>query len=1322
LDGEEEQEAGGAGSWSLLGFDYQADVSVWLALDLMVGARLTSEMILEHVSEEDVEADVEEMEPESVATSIPMRGYRLIVQAKRRTGNAWTEAKFITLLNHGKRRRSAKQRLDEDPDARYLLVTSAALNAPVHQLGIRRAGAWPAANKAPPKIAALGKDIAGRVAIIGGEDDERLVTDIKELLIERFRVPRAQWKACLNALRDVAWGRMGGDAGGRWTREEVEQVVLEHDGYLVSAPELEVYVKPTNWGDLKQALRTRHAAIIIGQSGSGKTMTSDALWQELKGEIPDLQRVHITHGPDQLRADKTLPPVLYDIEDPWGRFRFEPDSRPWNDQLAPAFQSARHDRLFVATSRIDVALSSGALDTVQRWRVPLDAENYGKQERQRLYRNLTAGLPPELASFTHEREQSVLRQLSLPLEIRKFFDALPGLDRDEIEKNADLALAQAVEQAHRDSIERTVIDQVEARDAVKAAAILWALIKPHGRLSADVLRSIEDPLVDADPSLGSSIGQLINSFVTARNFRQGADGSLAYYHGKVEAGIEAVLAKNSQAVRRTLRTLVDVLVARDEDTGASWGIETAAEIIRLSDRIPDGRPQITRASEDRLDSWLEQKIRAAGNDLETALTLAAAVGSSRNNLSELARWLTHRPDKTFPGLMDWGKPAMNDAWYHRLRADPLVGEVVEAFVRTVLPSDRTSFPKQFGRDLAALAGDLTDAFVDAAATSVGYGYIRNDKVIAAVALTDIDRFEPVVDAAVDARRPTESELTKAAHDRLIIINDEVPEDYAEHLADNDDGATAEAYLEAYVERVRAERGWQAIAAHRHLGALRPYWLRALANEKTVAPAAEELEAAFNAGYGKDNEELVWAVLTKHWDARFADALTDRMVVGDPETDARRAALDCFADHLSKRMPNLIRRLVVGESKARLAQLASDLAHRAARRGHDARKRYDAAREMIAMLPEVFRELASAEVALIEGKAPVMSVDALGVITTITDPPEDVRAMRVRIAQHLNLEVGDDIRWILANSDDNDDALSAIKVAVQREMTAELEAALDHKFAHVAARALTAIAEPLAAPLPQAILERASRDSSPVRKALVAQLKAKPHPEHLAALRVLTGDKWSKYAQRETDDGDYPIARDAAEAIAALPAVPDEVLDQFLNDAKTTEDLNLMRGLLSCVVKHGGNGRQAQVVAMSRKGRRLAVGQAAAYSLLEKYERLADETVALITTDMVLKLPSSIAGSLVVTVGLRGEFRAVDAVADGLAASDDRKIFLSLLAVALHDRDPERSAAITAKLPEGHPARRWAQGEALSIDRPALIDLGDASAVKEALTWMAKSGG
>lgn len=1309
-------DTGGAGGWALKGYDYQVDVSVWLALDLMVASKMTSEMFLEHTSEEDLEAEIDEFEPDPVAKSIPMHGYRLVVQSKRRTGDAWTPTLFINLLNHGDRRKSAKVRLEEDPTARYLLVTSAALNGSLRKLNIRRVGNWPAPTNVPSKIAGVGKDIAGRLAIVGSADDERLVRDIKDLLVESFHVPNARWRDCLAALRDAAGKRMRGEAGGRWTRDEVKQAILDDDGYLADGSEIDTFVKPTNWGDIKQALASRHAIIIVGQSGSGKTATSEALWRDLREEIPGLRRVHITHGAEQLRADTTLPPVLYDIEDPWGRFMFEPDSRPWNDQLAEAFRQSRHDRLIVATSRIDVATTSGALDTVQRWRVGLDAENYGPREKRLLFRNLVGTLPKDLAAFAHDRETYVLKQFELPLEIRKFFDALPDIDRDELRKKPDAVLSDAIGLAHRDSIERTVIEQIEARGAVKAAAIIWALIKPHGRLSVDVLRSLEDALGDSDPDLEDGIARFVASFVSARNLRQGADGSLAYYHGKVEAGIETVLGRHPQVVRRALKTLIDVLVARDDDTGSNWGVRTSAEIIRLSDRIRDARPQIKRVEQDRIDGWIEDQLQSTGQELDRNIALAASVGSPRSNLAEATRWLVHRPDPSFPGLMNWGEPKKDDAWYDRLRQDPAVRSLIENFVRTTLPMDQTAFPKRFAKKAERLAGDLSQAFLDAAKTSVHYGVIRNDDVIAEAALADLDAFEEVVDLAVETLEPTDQERERWARDRLMMENEECPDDYAEHLADDDSGYTAREYLEAFMTQLRSRRGWEAIAKHRHVATLRYYWLRFISNEDNVD--VSEMAGAVASAIGSADEELLWDAVAKHWQAEFETPLLARLVDGHTDNDVRITALGCLLEHQPSRFAIVVARLTEQGETARLAQLASDLAHCAATgRRADRRRRSKAVSAVMHELPEPFREFAKAVIALSDDKTPSMSAEALEAIGAIADVPDDLRVERARLACHLDFGVDADITWLLANSDNKEGALIAIEAAIRSGLTEIIESALDHKFAHVAARALTTIAEPLAAPLPETILGRATRDSSPVRKALVARLKAKPHQGHLQALMLLVTDEWSKWASRGEDDGHYPIAHDAAELLLELASVPDEALDQLIDLAKKTDDTSLMPRALNVVLRHGSETRHAQIVEMSRRGPRLSVGQAAASSLLHEHERLSEATVRTISTKMLVRLPASIAGSLVLVVALRGKDEAVAHAAQALAASEDRRIFLALLSWALRDRDVDQAQKLAGLLPAGHPARLWANGSDKPVDRTSLIDLGDASAVKEVYRWM-----
>lgn len=358
---EEAVGAGGSGGHSIAGYEYQIDVSVWLALDLVLANRLADKLVLEPASEEDIEADLAENEPGRLTSTAALDGNRLVVEAKLRSGDAWTVAGVKALLRHGDARPSAAKRL-QDERTRYLLVTTAGLNGETRGLRVRRAGSWPKpADMAATIKSALPPGSAGRVAIIGNEDEERLATDIKTLLTESFRVPNARLDDCRQALREAARVRIGGAGGGCWMRVQLEQVIRRHDGYIASSPELDHYVYPTNWGELRAAMSDRHAALIIGQSGTGKTMATRKLYDELRKDVLGLARVPITLGPEQLREDSTEPPVLYDVEDPWGRYDFDPKSWPWNDQLAQFFARARPDRMIVATSRLDVAQSAERL-------------------------------------------------------------------------------------------------------------------------------------------------------------------------------------------------------------------------------------------------------------------------------------------------------------------------------------------------------------------------------------------------------------------------------------------------------------------------------------------------------------------------------------------------------------------------------------------------------------------------------------------------------------------------------------------------------------------------------------------------------------------------------------------------------------------------------------------------------------------------------------------------------------------------------------------------------------------------------------------------
>lgn len=1306
----------GAGSASLAGYEYQIDVSVWLALDLILVSRLAEDLILEPATQEDLEATLTDAEPGRLVSRVSMPAYTLIVQAKRRGGDAWTSTTLRTLLEHGSDKRiSAAKRL-KDANSRYLLVTSAGVNGDAQKLKRRRAGTWPKPNAMPSAIAkCIDHDISGRVAVIANQDDERLRGDINRLLTEGCRVPNARLDACRNKLREDARARIARAGGGRWRREELEAVIRVHEGYLASAPELEHYVHPNNWGDLRAAISKESAAIIIGQSGTGKTLATKMLYDELRKEMNGLTRVPIRLGPSQLRDDTTPPPVLYDIEDPWGRFDFDPNSRPWNDQLGDFLAAARPDRMIIATSRLDVAQASGALGTVKPWVIGLEAENYGEAARKRLYRSRIDSLPRDLQPLARGSERQVLDKLATPLEIQKFFDAMRTQDRDGL-KNPPGFVAEAIDRAHQNSIEQTVIEQIEKRDDVRAAAIVWALLTANDKVTRSVLRETEDGLADMDTAMEKGVSPLVDFFLAARNLRQSDGGIITYYHPRVEAGVMRTLQRHQHTVRKTLRRLIDLLVS-DSGPGAEWGAGAAARMLaRAGDQF---RLKPSDSAAAKIDSWLEARLAEGGKEFEAHLELAARAGSAASNSAETARFLLHRPDKSFAGMSSWGRPEQSADWYHARANDPSTKPLVETFIRTILPQDRAHYPASFADELARLSSGLAAAFLDAAGTAVHYGYIGSDDAIAYGALKDIEGFEAVVDMAVDILTPTETELRAAAETRLDIINDVYSDDYAQHLSENDDGFTANEFLKAYVGRVREEKGWKLIVQHRHVDRLRSYWLRAVAEEACEGRLnGEEFTGAFQAGYGTQDEDDLWLALLNVWDPQYFRALETRLREGSSDVRIDHAALACLLEHDHEAFSAIVADLVERGAANRLVEISLGIAYLRRDRSRDGAKYIAAAEAVATQLPQAFGEIYSAAKSLADKETAVLSGAARDVLAAIPDASDRVRALRLKLDGSIALPVEDDVRWALGTSDDSSTAVLAVEAAIRHGMTDEVEAALDHRFAHVAASALTAVAAPIAAPLPARLLAFAAHRASPVRQALVEVLKTKPDPAHQTTLIKLAGDKWSKNTMHYGNDtDDYPIAQTAIAALLDLRPLRDKDEEALYAIATDTSDPDVRDAIFRLLAK-SGIAMQKKLFDLALEPGRAGVRSSAAYALLQAGEQIDQHMVDEITPRLVATRYEPVAGVLAVLLGRRGAIHAVRAAAEELATNSKRRVLLLLIVWLLKDRDQPVAEEIAAMLPAGHKAVAWALGSTLAnVDDAMIADLGDPAVCAEVLRYM-----
>lgn len=1316
-------DSGGSGGSALAGYEYQIDVSVWLALDLLLANKLAQELILEPSSEEDLEADLSGHRPGRVTSALAMDGYRLVVQVKQRSSDAWSVNAIRALLKHGSDGRASAAKRLSSPEIRYLLVTTTGLNGGTRGLSVRHAGAWPKAADMPISIAkALPSGAAGRVAVIGNQDDERLMTNIRALLTQNFRVPNARWEECHKALREEARIRIRGGDYGRWARTDLEDVIRAHDGYIASSPELEHYVHPTNWHDLSSAMLERNAAIIIGQSGTGKTLATRKIYEELRERIPGLSRVLITLGPQQLHADQTAPPVLYDIEDPWGRFDFDPRSRPWNDQLANFLSHATHDRMIIATSRLDVAHSSGALKTVTPWIVSLEAEHYGKNERRRLYGTRINGLPRVLQRVASDAEKSVLDKLGTPLEIQKFFDAMATLARDEL-KNERKFVADAISKAHQDSIERTVIEQIEERNDIPAATVIWALLKANSRISLSTLRNIEEALADRSAHFDEGVAPLIASFVAARNLRQNED-IVTYYHPRVESGIQQALAAHPLATRKALKLLVEVLTCGDGPDQA-WGSGVAVRLVAAVAGMPEIKPSPSTASQDLMDAWLGENTKTSETDLGKHLQLAGAAGSERSTVSELARFLYERPEEGLLGWSYWRVPDRDEAWYERLRSDPTTTTLLDAFIRRVLPTARIRYPRSFSADIKPLTPSLslTEAFLAAASEVVYFGVIDSGDSIAEGALQDIGRSETIVDAAVRARLLDEDAKQQVEREHLAITNGEYSDEYAEHLSNNDDGYTAGEFLEAYVSRIRNDFSWRTIAEHRHASDLLYYWLRDLAISAKDSPIdLLELEGAAQAAYGTAYEHMAWKIVLEQWHAFYLGLLTNRIAMGSEHADAREAALACLAVHAPQQLKSIVDRFAELQDHTSITSMTVDLAALTKPHGWfaDDAPRSQVVNAVIENLPAPFDEIGNAAVSLGSKDAPSLSSDALRMLQGVSGGTGELRRFRLALDQKYSLPVEEDIRWLLANTDNDRVAAEAVNAAARHCMTVELESALHHRFARASAHALKALAESMSAPLPASILQMAEAKGSFVRQALVETLDSKPHHGHLSALLRLAKDSWSSAWTSHGETSHFPIAQSAIDSIVKLGTLATDTVKDLRKIAIETSDPALRYKILGAIAKLADNQARDDLFDLAVRPGRLQIRRDAAYALLQASADVSPALLARITAETLIKQNENIATSLTLLLAWRADPQTVVQMASEIATHNRRRVLVLLMTWLMNGRDADTAEQMAKLLPSGHIATKFALGdETIVLEDQSLADLGDPMIVAEVLRYAGK---
>lgn len=1305
----EESEAAGGGTAGLKGYEYQVDVSVWAALDLVLAKRIADAIVLEPCSQEDLEAELQPFDPGNVAVDVDTGEKLLVIQVKSRSTAPWDWQAILKLLKHGGERRiSAKDRL-KNPKIHYLLVTDAAMVGVASGLRTRSFGLWPKPSAMPSRLAKeLHADSAGRVGVLDNKDEWRITMEIKELLTGAFRVPQPQWEACRKALRDEARLRMIGSLPQRWTRAQLEAVIKKFDGYFASSPLLASYVHPTNWAAMCEQLMSKHAIVIAGASGTGKTLTSEALWDFASKQVPGLTRVHVDSGPSKIRTTQPTMPVLFDIEDPWGRYRFEPDSEEWSDKLPDFLGTARADRLFVVTTRSDVLHDAAAANLVKQWRLPLESEHYGSQERLALYNSRMRELRSDLRSLALSNRQSVLKELETPLEIQKFFDALAtnedGSPRERIQ--------QAVRDAHRDSIHRTVAKQVAERNATHWGVVIWGMLKAVSKLSRNRMPEVQDKLYEMDPMYESGLEQLLNFFVAGRNLRQ-VESAVSYYHPKVEQGLEAVVVENRLQSCRVLGHVADALVSLDDDTTNAWGQEACANLLMAANKVNSLRFRCPARPQEAVDVWLSKILLSPEVDFEHYLRLAAGAGSSNCISAEIARSLLHRTGS--PRMFYGWVPITDDPqWYERVAAHPATRIICERFVRSTLPDGRIGdYPVELVAHLEKMAGDLSAAFIDAATSIVRHGYNQNADCIVSGAVRNPTAFEAVAVAALSYWSDVVSDMSEWRETHLKIKNGAYSEDYADHLSESagEEGHSADVLLQAYTKRIRQTSGWTALASHPQASRLLHWWLDALQKESLDPPASvNEVVAVGQLALNSDEEERLWWLLESKWQSEFNDSLISRLVDGHANTGVRQGAASCFVLHAAERIPLVVKALLEQGNVVRLVGLFEDLAASDRRKDWPERARFVQA--SLEHVPAAYRELVAPFTVVENARVWELGRDATAIAQRLEPMDDAGHLARLRFGLANQFSVESDLQWLLNTTDDVDAAVAAIEGAITCELHDMIRSGLCHRFARVRAHALKAVVKSNHGEIESALLEMADDEGRYVREALTELIASMPRTEHLNTLIKLAGDSWTKWSGHYGGSMNLPIARTASQALLDLESIPGEMIETILDLAKETQDETVRLNLMRALVKNGPSKAGELLTQLIQTPGRLELRSTACWALISELESVEESHIASIGTEYLRRVPVSVAALVTILIGSKSSPAAIKAAAALLTATPDRKVLILLLAVACSDE--VIASSLLESLPIDHPGRALVQQPNLVLPRDAITDLGDTEAVSEVL--------
>ncbi|MFY2558288.1 HEAT repeat domain-containing protein [Corallococcus terminator] len=790
---------------------------------------------IEPASQEDIEADLDV--PLENASAVIEVTRRLVLQVKLHSSAPWSVSEFEQVLkgqdSSGGNRKSALQRLIDDPGHRYVLITDAQLPRALQGFRIESLMAEAPAPLLSKKIrlptgverAALSR----RIGILDLQHSERVAAQIHTLLAQRLFVPLTRVEVCKERLMERARAKLLNRAPRQWTRGEILQTAESFGGNPMVSSELRTFVPPGNYANLQHRLEIGHALVLQGPPGAGKTQVLEKLKHEYRTrrepfEVPASSSLRT---PGELREVlQRAGRIFIAIEDPWGKFQRESGADRWVSDLYSLLKLAGPDKKIVITTREAILHETGKYSTemVQRFVESLTYEHYDYNARRRIFDNKLASAHPWQRELVIGFEQHILDTLLAPLSIDRFVDKIKGLKRD-----SDFALTRMLKECSVDHLAHHFIEELQGlgwnETPVSAAIALWGLLS----LSQESTFSAEDSTEWRRLLKGCTRAPMpwdkFIQWMVAGSWLTHEMGQYSAHSTTIE-GLERLLSDERDHAEEVLEGLLSSLVdAKRLDDGYSLYRRVPEDIIRTPTAIQAAfrdhfRARLVAVDRARFQSmfYIANEL-CDGEDTPVSLLVDGIAGSMRRRSEQ---WFT---------IGSFIPPVWTAAQTALVHISGEAREVATRYIRWLLPFSLHKCAGALASWLWSLGWDLTEDFRRAVHTGLSspggadglgeaiHGFLMGKEPAHEKLLEALLRAWDVADQADE--NASASIRHKAQQKMTSEFDADVWMDASAEIHVVSDALTA-----AVMER-RHLQGYQWLLAHPRRNALLGYWRSAL---------------------------------------------------------------------------------------------------------------------------------------------------------------------------------------------------------------------------------------------------------------------------------------------------------------------------------------------------------------------------------------------------------------------------------------------------------------------------------------------------------------